>query len=75
MKAGSDRMGLPMISRRIFPSGLPCLKYSSWAPGAATTEKVGLGMYSLIWPLTAILVRPLTSTYWMRPAYSGGGTW
>ncbi len=41
-------MGFPMISRRVFPSGLPCLKYSSCAPGAATTSKVGLGMYSLI---------------------------
>ena len=65
-------MGLPMISRRLFPSGLPLRKYSSWAPGAATTEKVGLGMYSLIWPFRAILVRPLTSTYWTSPAYSAG---
>ena len=64
-------MGLPMISRRDLPSGLPLLKYSSWAPGAATTSKVGLGMYSLIWPLTAILVRPLTWTYWISPAYFG----
>ena len=37
-------MGLPMISRPHLPSGLPCLKYSSWAPGAATTSKVGFGM-------------------------------
>ena len=61
-----------MISRRDLPSGFPLLKYSSWAPGAATTSKVGLGMYSLILPLTAIFVRPLTWTYWMRPSYSGG---
>ena len=26
-------MALPMISRRLLPSGLPDLKYSSWAPG------------------------------------------
>ena len=25
-------------------------KYSSCAPGRATTSKVGFGMYSLIWP-------------------------
>ena len=37
-------MALPMISRRVLPSGLPTLKYSSWAPGAATRSKVGLGM-------------------------------
>ena len=37
-------MPLPMISRRDLPSGLPLLKYSSWAPGAATRSKVGLGM-------------------------------
>ncbi len=48
LKAGRARMGLPMISRRDLPSGFPLLKYSSWAPGAATTSKVGLGMYSLI---------------------------
>ena len=28
--------------------GLPCRKYSSWAPGRATTSNVGFGMYSLI---------------------------
>ena len=28
-------------------------------------------MYSLIWPLTAILVRPLTWTYWISPSYFG----
>ena len=60
--AGGDSTALPSISRRDLPSGLPFLKYSSWAPGAATLRKVGLGMYSLIWPLSAILVRPLTST-------------
>ena len=38
------------------------LKYSSCAPGAATLLKVGLGMYSLIWFLTVIFVRPFTST-------------
>ncbi len=37
-------MARPMISRRDFPSGLPTWKYSSWAPGAATRSKVGLGM-------------------------------
>ena len=37
-------MPLPRISRRDLPSGLPALKYSSWAPGAATRSKVGLGM-------------------------------
>src|ERR1700735_3727727 len=29
-------------------------------------------MYSLICPRTAIFVRPLTSTYWMAPAYFFG---
>ena len=61
-KAGIDRIGSPKISRRLFPSGLPIRKYSSCAPGRATTSKVGLGMYSLIWPRTTILVRPRTST-------------
>ena len=42
--AGRARIGLPRISRRVLPSGLPCLKYSSCAPGAATTSNVGLGM-------------------------------
>ena len=55
-------MALPMISRRDLFSGFPCRKYSSWAPGAATLANVGFGMYSLIWPLTRILVRPSTST-------------
>jgi hypothetical protein len=72
LKPGRALMALPMISRRDLPSGLPLLKYSSWAPGAATFSKVGLGMYSLIIPLTAIFVRPLTSTYWISPANSGG---
>ena len=65
-------MPRPRISRRDLPSGLPLLKYSSCAPGAATLANVGLGMYSLIRPLTAILVRPSTSTYLMRPSYSDG---
>lgn len=42
--AGGDSMALPMISRRDLPSGFPMRKYSSWAPGAATLAKVGLGM-------------------------------
>ena len=57
--ASGERIALPRISRRDLPSGLPFLKYSSCAPGAATTLNVGLGMYSLIWPLTVILVRPV----------------
>ena len=61
-KAGIDLMGFPKISRRLFPSGLPIRKYSSWAPGRATTSNVGLGMYSLIWPRMTIFVRPWTST-------------
>ena len=60
--AGMPRIGSPTISRYDFPSGLPMRKYSSWAPGRATTSKVGLGMYSLIVPRTTILVRPRTST-------------
>ena len=55
-------IGSPMISRYDLPSGLPMRKYSSCAPGRATTSKVGFGMYSLIWPFTTILVRPRTST-------------
>ena len=47
------------------PSGLPLLKYSSCAPGAATTLNVGFGMYSLIVPFTVILVRPSMSMYLM----------
>uniref|UniRef100_UPI00387396CE hypothetical protein n=1 Tax=Nocardia aurantia TaxID=2585199 RepID=UPI00387396CE len=42
--AAGALIAAPKISRRLFPSGLPFLKYSSMAPGAATTEKVGLGM-------------------------------
>ena len=57
--ASGERIGLPMISRRDLPSGLPLLKYSSCAPGAATTLNVGFGMYSLIVPFTVILVRPV----------------
>ena len=43
-KAGMHFIGSPMSSRYDFPSGLPTRKYSSWAPGRATTSKVGLGM-------------------------------
>jgi hypothetical protein len=57
-----QRMGLPKISRNERPSGFPTRKYSSCAPGGATTSKVGLGMYSVIRPLMAILVRPSTCT-------------
>ena len=60
--AGIERIGSPKISRRLLPSGLPWRKYSSWAPGRATTSKVGFGMYSLICPRTTIFVRPRTST-------------
>ncbi len=67
-----DRIGSPKISRRDLPSGLPRAKYSSIAPGLATTSKVGFGMYSLIWPRIAIFVRPLICTYWIAPAYSLG---
>ena len=42
-------------------TGSCSLNSSSWAPGGATTLKVGLGMYSLILFFSAILVRPLTS--------------
>src|SRR5580693_4202776 len=70
--ASGDRIGSPMISRRLFPSGLPCLKSSSDAPGRPTTLKVGFGMYSEITLRTAIFVRPLTSTYLISPEYSGG---
>ena len=61
-KAGIALIGSPKISRRILPSGLPMRKYSSCAPGRATTSNVGFGMYSLIWPRTTIFVRPRTST-------------
>ena len=61
-KAGMHFIGSPTISRYDLPSGLPTRKYSSWAPGRATTSKVGFGMYSLIWPRTTILVRPRTCT-------------
>ena len=61
-KAGMARMGSPTRSRYDLPSGLPTRKYSSCAPGRATTSKVGLGMYSLMVPRTTILVRPRTST-------------
>ena len=43
-KAGIDFMGFPKISRRLLPSGFPTRKYSSCAPGRATTSKVGFGM-------------------------------
>jgi len=42
--ASGQSMPRPMISRYDFPSGLPTLKYSSWAPGRPTRSKVGLGM-------------------------------
>ena len=42
--ASGDRIGSPIISRRDFPSGLPCLKNSSDAPGRPTTSNVGFGM-------------------------------
>ena len=42
--AGIARIGSPNSSRLVLPSGLPNLKYSSQAPGRATTSKVGLGM-------------------------------
>ena len=42
--AGMLRIGSPTISRYDLPSGLPMRKYSSWAPGRATTSNVGLGM-------------------------------
>ena len=67
--ASGERMALPRISRRDLPSGLPLLKYSSCAPGAATTLNVGFGMYSLIWPFTVILVRPEMSMYLMTSLY------
>ncbi len=70
--ASGERIGSPMISRRLFPSGLPCLKSSSEAPGRPTTLNVGFGMYSEITLRTAIFVRPLTSTYLISPEYSGG---
>ena len=42
--ASSAFIGSPNSARRSFPSGLPTRKYSSMAPGRATTSKVGLGM-------------------------------
>ena len=39
-----QRIGSPTSSRYDLPSGFPFRKYSSWAPGRATTSKVGLGM-------------------------------
>src|SRR5580658_1688526 len=71
-KASGERMGLPISSRRVLPSGFPCLKSSSEAPGRPTTSKVGFGMYSEITLRTAIFVRPLIWTYLMSPSYSGG---
>src|SRR3974390_116689 len=67
-----ERIALPMISRRDLPSGLPSLKYSSRAPGAATTSKGGLGREALSTLRTAIWVRPPTSRNLMSPSYSGG---
>ena len=43
-KAGMLRIGSPTSSRYDLPSGFPLRKYSSWAPGRATTSKVGFGM-------------------------------
>jgi hypothetical protein len=42
--AGMAFIGSPKSSRLLLPSGLPNLKYSSHAPGFATTENVGFGM-------------------------------
>ena len=70
--ASGERIGSPISSRRVFPSGLPFLKSSSDAPGRPTTLNVGLGMYSEMTLRTAILVRPLTSTYLISPEYWGG---
>ena len=70
--ASGERMGSPISSRRVLPSGLPCLNSSSEAPGRPTTLNVGFGMYSEMTLRTAILVRPLTSTYLIRPEYSEG---
>ena len=71
-KASGERMGSPRISRRLFPSGLPFLKNSSWAPGWATTLNVGFGMYSEMRALMANLSRPLTCTSLTRLLYSAG---
>ena len=73
-KASGERIGLPRISRRDLPSGLPFLKNSSWAPGAATTLNVGFGMYSEITFLIASLSRPLTWTYLITFLYSSAGS-
>ena len=43
-EAGQGGMALPMISPAGLAFGVALLKYSSWAPGAATTSKVGFGM-------------------------------
>ena len=61
-KAGMLRIGSPMISRYDLPSGFPLRKYSSCAPGLATTSNVGFGMYSLTVPRIMIFVRPCSST-------------
>ena len=61
-KAGMPRIGSPTISRYDLPSGFPLRKYSSCAPGRATTSKVGFGMYSLTVPRIMIFVRPCRST-------------
>ena len=41
--AGMAFIGLPITSRKLLPP-LPWRKYSSCAPGFATTSNVGLGM-------------------------------
>src|SRR5580658_1393499 len=76
-KAGNEWMYLGGSSRALSPGfalvlddGFVSLYLSSWAPGAATTLKVGFGMYSLILFLMAIFVRPFSSTYLIRPEYS-----
>ncbi len=42
--ASIARIGSPKMARRSLPSGLPTRKYSSIAPGLATTSNVGFGM-------------------------------
>ena len=71
-KASGERMGSPISSRRDLPSGFPCLKNSSDAPGRPTTSNVGFGMYSEMMLRMAILSRPFTLTNLISPSYSGG---
>src|SRR3546814_2556090 len=58
LRLGSS--GSPLSSRSESPSVFLPRYHNSWLPGAATTSNVGLGIYSMIWPPIAILVRPLT---------------